>query len=194
MSRQRCAPPTCSAARATAASRACATAPAAPPSRPQAGRVPENSIRACLRVWSMVASAVRVRPARRLDGEQAHALARAAATRIRVAVLPSITNILCPSSSSPHPCRGGQADGVEVHRRCPRSGQRGDGLRRRCRQESSWLLAPHEKRVGGETANGSEIGGDSKGAAHLLEDHVSSRANPTRIFGGWRWPEPSARQ
>ena len=59
----------------------------------------ENSSLACLRVWSMVDSAVRVRPAaspstaNRLTAPPARA-----ATMIRSAVWPSSTNIFVPDS------------------------------------------------------------------------------------------------
>src|ERR1700724_1939768 len=63
-SRTRCAPPTCSAASATAARSSVLDRPgSAPPSVPiSVAGVPENSSRACLRVWSIVGRGVRVSP------------------------------------------------------------------------------------------------------------------------------------
>ena len=63
-----------------------------------------NSSLACLRVWSIVASAVRVRPeasASTVKNEMPSSPlvpSRRAATTIRSAVWPSITNIFVPSS------------------------------------------------------------------------------------------------
>ena len=74
------APPTCSAARPTAARSSTVDSTFQPsPSVPiSVAGVSANSSLACLRVWSIVDSAVRVRPAGiAVDGEQADALAGA---------------------------------------------------------------------------------------------------------------------
>src|SRR5581483_4293229 len=100
MSRQRCAPPTCSAARATAArssvlDRAAWPPPSVPISR--AG-VLENSRRACLRVMSIVERALRVSPdASPSTAKKLIPAAVRATTTMRLAVCPSMTNILWPS-------------------------------------------------------------------------------------------------
>ena len=102
----RCAPPTCSAASATAARSSVFVRPAsAPPSVPiSVAGVPENSRRACLRVWSIVGSGVRVRPAASpWTAKSETPAAVRAATMMRLATWPSMTNILWPSSTQPSP-------------------------------------------------------------------------------------------
>ncbi len=106
MSRHFWAPPTCSAARQTAAWSRVLDRPAQPaPSSPSSSAcTSENSSLACLRVWSMVGSAVRVRPSaspatvkNEIPSVPPVPAARAATT-IRLAVCPSSTNILVPDS------------------------------------------------------------------------------------------------
>ena len=93
------APPTCSAASATAArsstrSRVVQPAPSVPMS---VAGAPSNSILACLRVWSIVARFVRVTPAPVGSTEKIDTPASVlAATRIRLATWPSSTNIFVP--------------------------------------------------------------------------------------------------
>ena len=77
----------------------------APPSTPiNTAGVSANSSRACLRVWSIVGSDVRVRPA--ASPETAKSVTPAAvraATMMRSATWPSMTNILWPLSTQPSP-------------------------------------------------------------------------------------------
>ena len=105
-SEQRWAPPTCSAARATAIRSSVLDRPgSAPPSVPisQAG-VPSNSSRACLRVWSIVASGVRVSPsASPLTPKRLSPAPVRAATTTRSATAPSMTKLLWPDSAHPSP-------------------------------------------------------------------------------------------
>ena len=101
MSRQRWAPPTCSAARATAARSSTASSTGHPcPSSPiSVASTPSNVSLACLRVWSMVDSAVRVSPpasGSTVNSETPPEVR--AATITRSAVCPSSTYILTPSS------------------------------------------------------------------------------------------------
>ena len=101
-----CAPPTCSAASATAARSSVLDRPgSAPPSVPMStAGVEANSRRACLRVWSMVGSGVRVSPAASPSTAKSDTPAAVrAATMIRLATCPSMTNILWPLSSQPSP-------------------------------------------------------------------------------------------
>ncbi len=66
--------------------------------------VPENSRRACLRVWSIVGSGVRVSPAASPGTAKSETpLPVRAATMMRLAMWPSRTNILWPSSTQPSP-------------------------------------------------------------------------------------------
>ena len=66
--------------------------------------VPENSSRACLRVWSIVGNGVRVRPsASPLTPKSDTPLAVRAATTMRSATCPSSTNILWPLRTHPSP-------------------------------------------------------------------------------------------
>ena len=65
---------------------------------------PANSSLACLRVWSMVASGVRVRPSASPSTANSETPSPVrAATRIRLATWPSSTNIFVPSMVQPSP-------------------------------------------------------------------------------------------
>ena len=101
ISRTFCAPPTCSAASATAARSNTLLNTSQPlPSVPtNVAGVALNSNFACLRVWSMVESAVRVSPfALPSTANNETPLPVRAATMIKSAVCPSMTNILVPVS------------------------------------------------------------------------------------------------
>ena len=111
LSRQCCAPPTCSAASATAATSIVVArpGPAAPGAPTGVAGVPANSRRACLRVWSMVSSGVRVSPA--APAPSASTAKRPgppsvrAATRTSPATQPSSTKLLWPSRRQPPSAR-----------------------------------------------------------------------------------------
>ncbi len=106
VSRHTCAPPTCSAARATAArssTRSSTTQP--PPSAPtNVAETPSKSMRACLRVMSMVASGVRVRPSASPSTRNSDTpLSVRAATSTKSAMWPSNTYIFVPDRVHPSP-------------------------------------------------------------------------------------------
>ena len=108
MSKHICAPPTCSAARATAARSSTVERVSQPdPSLPiSLAGVPSKSMRDCLRVWSIVAKDVLVRPSALAStwNKLTPLSVRAATIRIS-ALLPSMTYILVPSkvNSLPDP-------------------------------------------------------------------------------------------
>ena len=106
VSRQTWAPPTCSAAKATAARSSTRSRTAhPPPSVPtRAADTPSNSRRACLRVMSMVAKAVRVRPSASPSTRNSDTPPGVrAATSTRSAMWPSSTYILVPVRVQPSP-------------------------------------------------------------------------------------------
>lgn len=101
MSKHIWAPPTCSAASATAArSSTCSSTGQPPPSAPsRAASTPSKVSLACLRVWSMVDSGVRVSPAASASTKNSDTPEPVrAATTSRSAVWPSSTYVLIPSS------------------------------------------------------------------------------------------------
>jgi hypothetical protein len=103
-----CAPPTCSAARATAARSSTFVTVAQPsPSPPTSvAGVLDSSSRASLRVWSSVGSSVRVRPAASPATAKIDTPASVrAATRMRCARWPSRTYAFTPSSVQSSPAR-----------------------------------------------------------------------------------------
>ena len=161
-----------------------------------------NSSLACLRVWSMVDSGVRVSPAaspstvKRLTPAPVRA-----ATMIRSAVWPSSTNIFVPLSTQPSPVlRGLHGDAALV----PLAGRLGEGERgdRLAGGDAGQevllggVVTAVQQRVGGEH-DGREVGGAEQRPAHLLEhdaelDEAVARAR--RTPRGWRGPAgPSAR-
>ncbi len=173
------APPTCSAARATAARSSTRSRVAQPsPSVPMSvAGVPASSILACLRVWSMVARFVRVtagigrgRP-RRCDTP---ASVRAA-TRSRLATLPSSTNILVPVIvAAVAGLGGGGLDAALVPLAVGLGeGEGGDRLAGGDAGEVLLLggvVAGVQQGAGGQD-DGGEVGGAQQRPAHLLEDH-----------------------
>ena len=176
----RCAPPTCSAASATAArSRVLDRPGSAPPSVPmsvagRARRTPGGP--ACgSGPWSAAACAsARARhPAPR---RARRPWPVRAATTIRLATWPSITNILWPSSTQPSPfCVAAQLDAAEVPLAVVLGdGEGGDRLARGDAREVALLglvVARGEQRVGGQGHRGEERRAQQRGA-HLLEhDH-----------------------
>ena len=136
--------------------------------------VSANSSLACLRVWSIVDSGVRVRPAASPStANRLTPLPVRAATRIRFAVCPSSTKHLRAGEREAVAAGrglGGDARLVPLARRLG-EGQRGDRLAAGDAREVRLLggvVARLQQRVGGEH-HGREVRGAQQRPAHLLE-------------------------
>ena len=180
MSRHRWAPPTCSAARATAARSSVLDSPARRrPSVPisRAG-VSANSSRACLRVWSMVASGVRVSPAASPFTANSDTPAVGAGRDQDQVGGVAVEHERLVAVERPAVARAGVAARVMPvvvpPARVLGEGQGGDGLaRRRSRAAgTSWpSSSPEVSRALAARATVEKYGAHSRARAHLLEHH-----------------------